>query len=556
MHKKAQRVLASVKRPVLAGHNHGKPSDVSLALMVCASCSTEVLTNYTLHAACPVCAETLEPSPEVIRKDDEGRVVASASGEPRVKKLKLTAEKLAELPVVAACDNCGTDFRGTEELATAMDSHEIFCPVCAGSVTVQAADEADAGEDEDEGDADAADADEGASDDVAEDDMSDEDMEEIGDEEDNDPAATEMTDEEYSEGLRTESAEFEACAGCTSPDSCMEAKACAMTTTAADADDDTAADEFVPCDNCSAPKACEAKGHCAAATATATDPVEAPEAAQEIDVQEKAEKDTAALAVNALAIARANANSAYNFVMASSAPATWYLFADNKPVAFARKDGVKAELQGMFETPTFGRAFAAAAAAGLSDEIVADFGLEPVVVEQPMDKAVEQKIAEEVEARAKTYTQATDEIRAQFEQCVGIAAVGVNKGFFGDAQNPLRAAFVEALASNNLRNPERLVDQVLSQYGEDYLKTIISKALDLQKKTPDTLNEIASLVEASTYQGGQHHRASRKSEEVVENLSRGNLPISVTASAVEPADSAAAATSYQRLFRGLGTRRV
>jgi hypothetical protein len=104
-----------------------------------------------------------------------------------------------------------------------------------------------------------------------------------------------------------------------------------------------------------------------------------------------------------------------------------------------------------------------------------------------------------VEAKANKLTAA---VRSQvvaenkaLEQCMAIAAVGVNKGYFKDTRNELRAALEAELEAAGVRGAKRLVANVFATKGIDYSKSIITVAKKLSALSEDVRNQHAAALD-------------------------------------------------------------
>lgn len=105
--------------------------------------------------------------------------------------------------------------------------------------------------------------------------------------------------------------------------------------------------------------------------------------------------------------------------------------------------------------------------------------------------------AQAVTASIKRTAQASN---AALGQCLAIAAVGVNTGFFKDVRNELRAALETELASAGVRNADRLIQRVFATHGIDYAKSILTKANTLVSMPEAGRNSIAAAMDMTSGQ--------------------------------------------------------
>ncbi len=133
----------------------------------------------------------------------------------------------------------------------------------------------------------------------------------------------------------------------------------------------------------------------------------------------------------------------------------------------------------------------------MTEEVLNNFGFEPTSVEVPVDEAVRQTVEAQVNEKIKEYNRKTTDLVDRFQSCVGIAAVGINKGIYG--ANPLKAALTASMKNAGVRNAEIIVDEVFEKHGEEAQREIVEKALDLMEKSPETLQEVSAMVENTPY---------------------------------------------------------
>jgi len=638
-------ILASADRPVLAGHDKGQLRSVTLALLHCSDCDTNILTNYSLHAGCVACGSTLIPSESIVQKDTAGNPLTDKDGDTVIATIDVDKSALANLEIVATCTECDTTFRSDAVFASSLSNEQIYCPVCSSVLEIAAEATPDATPEaapaEEEAPAEPLNDNAGDEPSTA---MTDDDVKADGQlitsnakhtKEHHDKHKPEHKAEEPSEKKPDHKAEHEEKKPEHKPEDkkvekTEEVKATSETPVVEDEGlKDTGATgpkvvKITANELLEAPKAaehkhdekCEGKG-CKDVTAaedapkadetkaedTKTDAKgdegseehhkkhhdkhkehakhehkehakhehkehakhehkkhaektddESAEATKKTDEAPKAEETKevkAILEVDASVMLLGGNATSYNFVMSSADKPTWFLFADNRPVAWSDKTAVSANLAKHYDSQAFGKAFAAAAADGITPELIKEFGLAASTIRFETDEVTACAIKTAVEAKTKELNDRLVQVKSSFEQAVGIAAVGVNKNFFADAPNTLRKALVSVLSSINVNHPEHLVDSVLAQHGQDYLKAIIAKAMDLQTKSPDMLNEYANLVESAPYTSGVVSTPSSAGERHANELAAGSMPLSVSASLMED-KPVAPQDNIRRLFKDIG----
>ncbi len=230
----------------------------------------------------------------------------------------------------------------------------------------------------------------------------------------------------------------------------------------------------------------------------------------------------------------------------------WYLFADKSPVAVSEVSRAGESVQSIFKTDQYKEAFSAATSDGVTQETLDSFGFEPTSVDVPIDEAVRQTVEAMVNEKIKEYDDKAANLVERFQTCVGIAAVGINKGSFG--KNPLKAALTASLKNVGVRNAEIIVDDAFEKHGEDAQREIVEKALDLMDKTPETLNEVAAMVEQTPF----HRNTKSNTKTVVPFASFASNDIEADQNSESDDNNVMEASDgeedYSQLFRSISNR--
>lgn len=111
-----------------------------------------------------------------------------------------------------------------------------------------------------------------------------------------------------------------------------------------------------------------------------------------------------------------------------------------------------------------------------------------------INKRVEAKAAKVTAAVRRTTHQSNEALG----QCLAIAAVGINRQYFKDARNELRAALEEELEAAGVRNATRLVRRVFASKGVDYAKSILTLATKLVNLPETARNQFAAALDMTT----------------------------------------------------------
>lgn len=111
-----------------------------------------------------------------------------------------------------------------------------------------------------------------------------------------------------------------------------------------------------------------------------------------------------------------------------------------------------------------------------------------------INKRVEAKAAKVTSAVRRTTHQSNEALG----QCLAIAAVGINRQYFKDARNELRAALEEELEAAGVRGASRLVRKVFASKGVDYAKSILTLATKLVNLPETARNQFAAALDMTT----------------------------------------------------------
>jgi len=159
------------------------------------------------------------------------------------------------------------------------------------------------------------------------------------------------------------------------------------------------------------------------------------------------------------------------------------------------------------------------------EKALANFGFQEIKVAFPLAKTIEENATVKAEAAVKSYKERLATLSADMTQCLSIAATGLNKGFYRNEGNPLKAAFYAELEAAGVRSPAKIIDKIFAAAGDDWNKAMITKAMDLLSKTVEVRNELAEAITGSAYQLADAEEAdgeggeSGEAGEILENAS-------------------------------------
>jgi len=127
-----------------------------------------------------------------------------------------------------------------------------------------------------------------------------------------------------------------------------------------------------------------------------------------------------------------------------------------------------------------------------------------------IDQEVASKVAEE---KAKL-EEAGKDSKAVLEQCMGIAAAGLNKGFFANRTHELKVELYNELTSAGFRNPSRVIDKAFEAASDKHNKILIQIANELAEKPEEVRNSLAEAITGAAYQ----HKGTEEETQEVETV--------------------------------------
>ena len=89
----------------------------------------------------------------------------------------------------------------------------------------------------------------------------------------------------------------------------------------------------------------------------------------------------------------------------------------------------------------------------------------------------------------------TRESQAAMVQCMAIASVGINRRYFADVPNRLRAGFETELQRLGVRGGSNIVRSMFAQYGVDYARDLVALAAKLADKPESIRNQYAEALD-------------------------------------------------------------
>lgn len=170
----------------------------------------------------------------------------------------------------------------------------------------------------------------------------------------------------------------------------------------------------------------------------------------------------------------------------------------------ATLDKAKAgENASVIHSGSFAQAIVHTAKRNGAEKALAHYGFELISVDVPVPTFVKDKAEATIKGEREKLVAAVKTLRNDFRQSLQIAAAGLNKSFFKNKTNVIKAALFEELAALNIRNPAKPIDKVFAAHSDAYHGVLLAIAEELMDKPADVRNQIAEAIGVSNYQVAQ-----------------------------------------------------
>jgi hypothetical protein len=183
---------------------------------------------------------------------------------------------------------------------------------------------------------------------------------------------------------------------------------------------------------------------------------------------------------------------------------TWSAFYQGQPIAYATLASA-IKHKDIFNDPIFAEATIASAKENGITTALKDMGFKPfnvsVKIKDSISKLVASQVKEAVLASETTSDEKVKEYDDRLLAALSTAAIGINRGFFKNLSNPVKAALWNSLSAAGVRNPEVLIDNVFSAQADSYHKVLFDKAREIVAKPVEIQNELTAAVVDSNYIG-------------------------------------------------------
>lgn len=177
----------------------------------------------------------------------------------------------------------------------------------------------------------------------------------------------------------------------------------------------------------------------------------------------------------------------------------WTAFYKGNPIAIVSKSAA-GKNEDIFDTPSFGHAVLATAKATTIRKALSELGFTPIKHKVSISKTVNRMVDEKVSESRESIAKEQSEYRERLQAALATAAIGLNRGFFADKKNPVKAALWNAMSSAGIRSPEMLIDTVFKSHSDAYHKTLFELASDLVSKSTDVQESLSKAIHGMSYQ--------------------------------------------------------
>jgi len=164
------------------------------------------------------------------------------------------------------------------------------------------------------------------------------------------------------------------------------------------------------------------------------------------------------------------------------------IFKSDKVIATINKADVSDSVKTLFGTKSFLPALKAAITANRLN----GYGIKKVSLEID-DSHISDKIESAKKEALASIEKEREDLKANFEQAVSIAAAGQLKGFYGQ---PLYSSFEKELIALGIANAKSIVSRLVSNHGAEQLDILVDEAMALMSKTTEERNELAEKLGA------------------------------------------------------------
>lgn len=147
-------------------------------------------------------------------------------------------------------------------------------------------------------------------------------------------------------------------------------------------------------------------------------------------------------------------------------------------------------------------------------------------------KATAKVVKAKVEAQVNAKLEALARKDQAMEQCLAIAAVGINRRFFKNSENQLKASLETEFQRLGVRGAGNVIRAMFAQHGVSYAKSILTLANKISAMPEDVRNQYAEALDLTN--DDDFDVAADMEDDESEDMDDA-IPASVTAALVSPA---------------------
>ena len=220
------------------------------------------------------------------------------------------------------------------------------------------------------------------------------------------------------------------------------------------------------------------------------------------DVENEAPETAEEVRVDMLSKCESNLKGKTMEIVSSMKDTYHYLMVSRKPVATIHKSRAIPAVKAMFEDKeTLLKTLAAATEeSGFTKEVISNFGIVPVVLKVTANDCIKKAVAEAEEEMAKEFEEKKAQMEEDNDQCLGMAAVAVNRNLIQSSTNVLADDLIAKFEGLGIEDARQIVESSFAEVGEQYLRSIIVQAKEYAKESSETRNVLARTMLTSSFQ--------------------------------------------------------
>lgn len=220
------------------------------------------------------------------------------------------------------------------------------------------------------------------------------------------------------------------------------------------------------------------------------------------DVENEAPETAEEVRVDMLSKCESNLKGKTMEIVSSMKDTYHYLMISRKPVATIHKSRAIPAVKAMFDDKeTLLKTLTAATEeSGFTKEVISNFGIVPVVLKVTANDCIKKAVAEAEEEMTKEFEEKKAQMEEDNDQCLGMAAVAVNRNLIQSSTNVLADDLIAKFEGLGIEDARQIVESSFAEVGEQYLRSIIVQAKEYAKESSETRNVLARTMLTSSFQ--------------------------------------------------------